>query len=275
MCVEATNFLARATGITVAGDITNYTNLICGLVTDGVWAKLDALYIFSAPDVATAKLNLISSSFTITSHGTNIDTTGFTAASGGTFSAASGFTGNGSDRYLDTGCAPSAGLAHYSQFSASFGAYAVTSITSDSGNPIIIGSDTAVLADLLATVNNPIARINSIGPSITWTNTNQRGFYILTSTADQVQALYKNGTSVGSGTWSNQVVTTLPAFFVLARNSSGSPDLFWNNQVSVAFIGGGLSATDATNFTNRINTFMLGPPPAGGSDVAGFVTNEW
>src|SRR3974390_3125511 len=61
-CSQSSNFLARATGVTSNTDKTNYDTMICGLVTDGVWSKLDALYVFAAVDRTTAKLNLVSSS---------------------------------------------------------------------------------------------------------------------------------------------------------------------------------------------------------------------
>ena len=47
-CSQATAYLARATGeVTHAADLTT---LICGLVTDGVWSKLDALYVLGAAE---------------------------------------------------------------------------------------------------------------------------------------------------------------------------------------------------------------------------------
>src|SRR5207344_1340696 len=51
---QSSSFLARATNVTSWIDKKNYDNLITGLVADGVWAKLDVLYIFAAPNSATA-----------------------------------------------------------------------------------------------------------------------------------------------------------------------------------------------------------------------------
>src|SRR5258706_278504 len=53
-CTESSNFLARATGITLTADKTNYDTLICGVVTDGLCCAatggvLDGLYIWAAP----------------------------------------------------------------------------------------------------------------------------------------------------------------------------------------------------------------------------------
>ena len=41
------------------------TTLICGLVTDGVWAKLDALYVLAQQTQADALLNLVGTSYSI------------------------------------------------------------------------------------------------------------------------------------------------------------------------------------------------------------------
>ena len=53
---------------TITGGITAayaavYTTMICGLVTDGVWPKLDLLFLFATSDVVTANLNLISTTY--------------------------------------------------------------------------------------------------------------------------------------------------------------------------------------------------------------------
>src|SRR5229473_5562637 len=58
-CSQATTFLARTSGLS-GTETTAYTNLICGLVTDGVYPSLDALYIFATNTTTTANLNLIS-----------------------------------------------------------------------------------------------------------------------------------------------------------------------------------------------------------------------
>src|SRR5258706_16256620 len=63
LCASAAAFLARTSGLD-ATHTNAYINLICGLVSDGIFSKLDALYIFATQDSTTAMLNLISTSFT-------------------------------------------------------------------------------------------------------------------------------------------------------------------------------------------------------------------
>jgi hypothetical protein len=80
-CTQATNFLARATGMDSTHN-TAFTTMICGLVTDGVitgsmsgsatsgaaacGSLLDILYIFATDTNPHSLLNLCSKSFTAT-----------------------------------------------------------------------------------------------------------------------------------------------------------------------------------------------------------------
>ena len=62
-CSQATAYLARATGETThAADLTT---MICGLVTDGVWNNLDTLYVLAQQTETDAKLNLIGTSYSL------------------------------------------------------------------------------------------------------------------------------------------------------------------------------------------------------------------
>src|SRR5882672_965294 len=68
-CSQATSFLGRASPLLNRVHRDGYSNLICGLVTDGVFAKLDALYVFATQDATTSLLNLVSASFNGTAGG--------------------------------------------------------------------------------------------------------------------------------------------------------------------------------------------------------------
>jgi hypothetical protein len=65
VCSEATNYLARTTGGNEGGNASPVTTLICGLVNDGVWSKLDAFYLFAQQNAADAKLNLVGSIYNL------------------------------------------------------------------------------------------------------------------------------------------------------------------------------------------------------------------
>src|SRR5262249_13814379 len=97
-CTEATAFLTRANAIVgnEAPHTTAYNNLICGLVEDGTYSKLDALYVLAtqsdggSPGDVIAKLNLIKDSFNLVGHGTYA------------FAADKGTACDGSSGYYDT-----------------------------------------------------------------------------------------------------------------------------------------------------------------------------
>jgi hypothetical protein len=88
--------------------------MIDALVTAGVWAKLDALYMLAAADAAAALTNLKSSSF------------GITAVNSPTFTADQGYTG-ASAKYLDTNCNPSTSGGQLAQNDACAFAWSLTS----------------------------------------------------------------------------------------------------------------------------------------------------
>ncbi len=60
--IAAAPFLARTSGLD-GTHTTAYTNLICGLIADGVWQKLDMLHIYATQNSTTALLNLVQNAY--------------------------------------------------------------------------------------------------------------------------------------------------------------------------------------------------------------------
>jgi len=131
-CSQSTTFFARVWALPATldgsvpstGHIGAYDRLICGLVTDGVFANLDGLYTL-ATDTATgtntavAALNLVSSNCTITAHGSPA------------FAANAGYTGVASSTtvYLDTGCNPTTDGGHFALGNSNMGLWSLTAAT--------------------------------------------------------------------------------------------------------------------------------------------------
>ena len=63
---EALAYLARTVGGNEGGNGANIATLIDGLVSDGVWAKLDALYVLAQQNQSDALLNLVRTSYSLT-----------------------------------------------------------------------------------------------------------------------------------------------------------------------------------------------------------------
>ena len=109
---EALAYLARTVGGNEGGNGANIATLIDGLVSDGVWAKLDALYVLAQQNQTDARLNLIGTSYSLTSGLFNDP-----SPRALTFTAYVGFSGfvNG----LDSGFNPTTAVkpSVYAQFS--------------------------------------------------------------------------------------------------------------------------------------------------------------
>src|SRR5882672_3340849 len=124
---QTTAFLARTSGLS-GTETAAYKVLINGLVADGVFSLLDALYILATNTTTTANLNLISTSFGLTQTGSV------------TFSADHGYNGDGSTGFLSTGFTPNVGGTQLTQNSASLGVYVLTNRTTASVNMTDIGT---------------------------------------------------------------------------------------------------------------------------------------
>ena len=106
---QALAYLARTVGGNEGGNGTNIATLIDGLVADGVWAKLDALYVLAQQNQTDALLNLVGTSYSLTTSGAP------------TFTSYVGFNGGGSS-YLITGFNPISAISpNYTRDSANFG----------------------------------------------------------------------------------------------------------------------------------------------------------
>lgn len=246
-CTQSSNFLARATSVVSNTDKTNYNSLLCGLETDGVGCSntLDALYVYMAVDVVTAKLNLCSASFAITSHGTNVDTSGFTQYVG--------FTGNGSDRYLDTGMNPSTAGGFYVLNSASYGTCISTTNT---GTLAEMGQNATSTGSRLIPAfagNLAVMKINQTTQD-TFSNSSVAGLWHIDRTGASAVTYYLSGSSLATSATSSSSVDS-DNFFVLAENVAGTPTNLSTNQHLASFIGKGMNGTQVGNLRARVNTF--------------------
>ena len=118
---ETQAFLARLATTPTTAQTTAYNNLISGLVYSGVWAKLDGLFLFAAPNSADALTNLIQA--------------GTATVSGSpTFAANAGYTATTSSDYIDSGFNPTtASSPNYTQNSASLFVWRSVSPSGDGG----------------------------------------------------------------------------------------------------------------------------------------------
>jgi len=246
-CSQATTFLARASGLS-GTETSAYTTMICGMVTDGTYSLLDALYIFATNNTTTAALNLVSTSFTIAPSGTL------------TFTADVGWAGDGSTGFLDTGYTPSTAGLNYALNAASVGIYTQTSRTTGTGTSLGTqnngGSATQVRVDAL-NGSSFVFDINNFDANSTG-NANARGAWVVSRTSSSLYSLYKNGSVTALSTQTSTPVA-LPnlSIYIEALDVPGSTKInFCSDQQSAAFIGGPLTSAQASSIMNRINAYM-------------------
>lgn len=256
-CAASAAFLARATNVTSNTDKQNYDDLICGLNSDGVLAKLDLLYIWAAIDRTTACLNLISASNPCAENGT----VNFTPYVGYT-----GDGGTGDTFYLPTGFNVGAGGTQWTQDEASLGFY-VKSQRGSGGNEALGGWD-----DEITNVNGTKLNPYQFGGIQTFMNgvvrnppagvTSTNGFWAIVLSSGTTVSTY-NWSTVNStagnldsgGTGVAALPTSTIVTFFAYRNL-GSQSQFSSDQMSAAFLGGGLTAGDVLQLARRLNTYM-------------------
>ena len=244
-CSQATTFLARTSGLS-GTERGAYTTLICGLVTDGTWSLMDTLYVTATNTTTTAYLNLISTSYPLTSHGTC------------TFTADSGITGDGSTCYLDSGYNTSTNGVNYTTNSASFGACDLTSRTTGAGNVEIVGFGDASIFNYILPLDT--------GPNVNWGindgtggsisgASNPLGSWIAVRASSTGSTLYKNGSSLATYTVASTGLANANIFF-LAYNNVGTAVHFLSDKLGYGFAGASFSSTQAANVRSRLSTYL-------------------
>ncbi len=276
MTIQADNFIARTGGF---GPLRTAAvrALIDGLVGNGVWAKLDALYLTASLDtsgtggIANQKLNLVSSSYTLVTHGSPV------------FVTDQGYTGVdvSTTVYLDTGFVPSTAAGQYAFQSAHVSAWSRTNIQGVSGGSIMgiitLGGDLTRIIPWLSDGNYYTACVGN--PSFSAASSGAVGYWVVSRTGATTTTTYKNGSVIGNDTASGPADLALESssITILAEQNmaSGTPSLGSANQISIASIGGGLTGTDVTNLYNAANTYMALLPFGPDLPAAGTTTYHW
>ena len=248
---EVDTLLAQATtdGYTACSGsvLTALNTLVAALKTDGIWTKLDALYIMATNgDSDFACYNVK-------------DPTSFnlTKVNSPTFTSLEGFTGNGSTSYLDTNYTPSTDGVNFLQNNASLFFYNRVGRTGGGSEYDFAaeqGSNQAMLTVHFNDSFRPVIRINSSSAIINGTTGRETGFQLATKANSNSLAYYNDGVLANSATIpSNQDRPNLN-LFLLARNT-GSASLFSTKQMSIAGVGADLT-TEQGDFYTAINAYM-------------------
>ena len=229
--------------------------LVVDLKGYGIWSKMKAVY----PMVGQAG---VSSSFSYNLKDIN--------AFRGTFSgswvfSSTGATPDGTTAYMDTGLSPSTSLTSNN---TSIGIYNQT--------PTEAPKPDVPIGIIHPTVNNPILfirfytnvyqssqyDINTFGNyfQTSWSpDYNElKGFWASSRTANNIFKLYKNESLLGTKTYTESLdITTLTHSITIAALNRGTSQISYDSTTkSFAFIGDGLTDTDASNLYTAVQRFQ-------------------
>lgn len=235
--------------ITAGGSLTtteqNATEqLVKDLKSYGIWAKMKAIYPMVGASAAACTQNLKSSSFT------------GSFSSGWTF-ASTGVTPNGTSAYMDTGLNPSTQLT---KTTAHLSTYIRTN--SNSGQPYDMGNsgDTGGIITPSYLIsryfnNTAYCGIADTSYATSISSTNSLGFWCGATNGSSTQKLYKNGSSIQTGTAASGGFAN-NNLYIGANNGNGTASYFSNKQTAFASIGDGLTDTEASNLYTAVQAFQ-------------------
>ena len=240
---EALAYLARTVGGDEGGNGANIATLIDGLVSDGVWAKLDALYVLAQQNQTDAMLNLVGTSYGLTS---GLLRPGPRAL---TFAPYVGFSGFVSG--LDTGFNPTtAPSPHYVQNSASYGVWVYAFAA---GNSFPIGAiypNTVMYDNLGGTF---YVSVNGLGVATGIPSTITKGLLAGDRASATAVVPYQSGVAGASDVQTSAAISNNSFLIGYAHGGVGNPS---TNTLSAAFIGASLGAAGQLALYNRLRTYM-------------------
>ena len=226
---------------------TAHSNFYAGLKTDGVWDKLTEFYLLAGKTFG---------GLTVKGKGTgSLTNNNFVTGDWLGAGSGAGLAGDGSTKYLDTGLLQSAIPANDSHL----GAY-LTDATAGT-NDAIVGAESGGNNDRLYLGTGATATELYFTDEDRWESINNdpgygNGMLIGTKNSSD-EYLYTNGaeltTEAKSGTDRTPYGGNLFAF---ALNSGGIPTGHLASTITFAHVGTGLTDTDASNLSTRVNTLM-------------------
>jgi hypothetical protein len=236
---------ADANAFLTAAGITNPTisGAICTLVTtlksQGIWSKLDAIYPMVGGTATTHKFNLKNPADTNAAYRLSFV--------GGWTHSANGALPNGTNAYADTFWLST------QQNSASLSFYSRSNTT---GLFHEYGSGVGPLTYLVLRFNNLIyATVNSSSDNNV-SNTDSRGFYMISRTASNAVKVYKNASAIITASTASSGIPTYDMIICAWRQFPGTIIRYSNRQCAFATLGTGLNDTEYANLYTAIQTFQ-------------------
>lgn len=178
----------------------------------------------------------------------------FAAVASPTFSS-SGVDFNGSSQYITTTIVPGthlnandAAMFYYSQENVNETTVDMGSVTTS--NRFELHSRSG---------GNLIGRVwNSANGQTSQANSSSQGLLGVVRASTSDLRVFRNGTQVGSTVTTSTTLGSRPthAIYIGARNTDGTASLFSTKKCSAAFVLNGMTTTQVSDFTTRLETFM-------------------
>lgn len=242
---DAQAYFTANTAITSATDKTAINTFYLGLKSDGIYNKIDAMYLPIWGSASASKWNLINpldnnTAFRLTY------STGWTFSSGGMTPV---------NAYANTFLNPSVLPIPVNDIHISF--YSRTNVTPAPSTDIGCWTNPSANYTLLAlgTTLGSYAGLQqtSFADYPVFVDADSRGLYVATRTSNNLSSIYKNGTlkdtsaQLSTGNGNN-------TFFIGSGNGNSSN--YSTKQCCFSSIGRKFTDTQAANFSNRVNTLM-------------------
>jgi hypothetical protein len=209
--------------------------LISGLKTDGVWSKLDRLWLFAAENATSALVDVTDGQLA-------------TAVSSPTFTTDRGYTGNGSSSYIDSNYNPTTNATNFVRNSGC--AFGWSNTAGVDGGGLLGQSSVSIAIVPKYTDSNCYWGINTPANESTGGLGDGTGLLLANRSGASAEQLYHNGSSVAAGTVTSQAVQNQNLF---ALRVSG---IYSTRQCCCLGVGGSLNATEQGNLYNRLRSYM-------------------
>jgi len=223
-----------------------YDTFIGALKFANIYSKIDAGWWLGGPDAQSSRLNF-----------KNPGSLTLGLVNSPSFTAYRGFTGDGSTSYLTTGYNPSSFGGQYTLNSAHLAIYSRTSALVANGCDIgarVSGSDDQALVFLRSSGDLASFRLNQDGAGTAVSNTDASGLFVVRRSASNAEALFRNGSSIGTDTTTTNAIPNL-AWFIGACNQNGSAAFFTNRQLLFACAGASLTDQNITDLNAAVAAF--------------------
>ena len=239
---------ATATGITDTTILNALNTFDTGLISNGLDTKMKAVYPFVGGTSTTCKYNFMNAVDTNAAFRLQFN--------GGLYFSTTGVQGGGVNGYANTYFT---GSNWNNINNNSMGIY--TRTTQGALSQCDIGAFSVPYSNnFLASYYSDskfYAVINGVDNSsnLTYTNTESKGFYIANRTSSTVLNGWKNGTKIGTNTVAPVNLLNVP-LYLFAYSNQGSPQLISTKELQFAFMGDGLSDTEASNLSTLVHNMQ-------------------